>query len=377
MNELNQWLFSQPLYWIMIVISLIIIITYYLYGARIIGWFGELWTKQALNKLPKDKYIIINDLLIKTQDQTHQIDHVVVSIYGIFSIETKQYNGFITGSKYDKNWIRHLGKKKLYYTNPIRQNYGHVKALAELLRIDESCIFNIVCISSNAKLKIKHDGELVTNITIADKIKSYQDILIHNPEEIVATLTQYNITDKNTKKVHIKNIKYIHCGNSSAVIQIKDLPGNMIRPGIMLYGYLPDESLKGKVNLKPSCVLKSKISFIKEVEKDTSISYGRTFITKRKSVIANVPIGYADGIRRSLSNNGYVIVDGMKAPIVGRVCMDSFMIDVTDVPNVKIGDEIFIWDNDKITLDEIAKQCGTINYEILSTISNRVVREIV
>ena len=120
MNELNQWLFSQPLYWIMIVISLIIIITYYLYGARIIGWFGELWTKQALNKLPKDKYIIINDLLIKTQDQTYQIDHVVVSIYGIFSIETKQYNGFITGSKYDKNWIRHLGKKKLYYTNPIR-----------------------------------------------------------------------------------------------------------------------------------------------------------------------------------------------------------------------------------------------------------------
>lgn len=208
MNELNQWLFSQPLYWIMIVISLIIIITYYLYGDRIIGWFGELWTKQALNKLPKDKYIIINDLLIKTQDQTYQIDHVVVSIYGIFSIETKQYNGFITGSKYDKNWIRHLGKKKLYYTNPIRQNYGHVKALAELLRIDESFIFNIVCISSNAKLKIKHDGELVTNITIADKIKSYQDILIHNPEEIVATLTQYNITDKNTKKEHIKNIKY-------------------------------------------------------------------------------------------------------------------------------------------------------------------------
>ena len=207
MNELNQWLFSQPLYWITIVGSLIIIITYYLYGAKIIGWFGELWTKQALNKLPKDKYIIINDLFIKTQDQTHQIDHVVVSEYGIFSIETKQYNGFITGSKYDKNWIRHLGRKKLYYTNPIRQNYGHVKALAELLNIDESKIFNIVCIPSNAKLKIKHDGELVTNITIVDKIKSYQDILITNPQEIVATLTNNNITDKNTKKEHIKNIR--------------------------------------------------------------------------------------------------------------------------------------------------------------------------
>ena len=227
----------------------------------------------------------------------------------------------------------------------------------------------------------EHLDEFLKELENLENIEA-QGIFTHfATSDVDLDYTKYQIEEfeKAIQKItkHIKNIKYIHCGNSSAVIQIKDLPGNMIRPGIMLYGYLPDESLKGKVNLKPSCVLKSKISFIKEVEKDTSISYGRTFITKRKSVIANVPIGYADGIRRSLSNNGYVIVDGMKAPIVGRVCMDSFMIDVTDVPNVKIGDEIFIWDNDKITLDEIAKQCGTINYEILSTISNRVVREIV
>lgn len=207
MNTLNQWLFSQPLYWILLIGSILIICTYYLFGPKIIGWFGELWTKQALNKLPKDKYIIINDVFIKTNDCTHQIDHVVVSQYGIFSIETKQYNGFITGSKYDKNWIRHLGKKKYYYTNPIRQNYGHVKALSELLNIDESKIINIVCIPSNAKLKIKHDGELVNNLTIVEKITSYQNSLIDNVNEIVSIIKKSNITDKNIKKEHIKNIK--------------------------------------------------------------------------------------------------------------------------------------------------------------------------
>ena len=145
----------------------------------------------------------------------------------------------------------------------------------------------------------------------------------------------------------------------------------------MLYGYMPDEGLKNKIDLNPSCVLKSKISFIKEVDENTSISYGRTYITKRKSKIANVPIGYADGIRRQLSNRGHVIIHDKKVPIVGRICMDSFMVDVTDVPDVKIGDEVYIWDNKQITLEDIAKECDTINYEILSTISNRVVREII
>lgn len=178
-------------------------------------------------------------------------------------------------------------------------------------------------------------------------------------------------------KSKISTIKYVHCGNSAAIIQMKDLPGNMIRPGIMLYGYLPDESLNNKIKLSPSCTLKSSITFIKEVNENTSISYGRRFITKRKSKIANVPIGYADGIRRCLSNKSMVIINNQKVPIVGSICMDSFMVDVTDIEDVKIGDEVYIWDNKQITLEDIAKQCDTINYEILSTISNRVVRKII
>lgn len=178
-------------------------------------------------------------------------------------------------------------------------------------------------------------------------------------------------------KQKIDTIKYVHVANSAAIMQIKDLPGNMIRPGIMLYGYMPDKDVKTNVKLKPACVLKSKISFIKTVEAGTSISYGRRFITTRKSRIANVPIGYADGIRRKLSNKGRVVINGKTAPIVGTVCMDSFMIDVTDMEDVKIDDDVYIWDNKNITLEEIAKQCETINYEILSTISNRVIRKII
>ena len=207
MKEISYYFLTNPLYWIVIIFCLIIIITYKLFGAKIIGWFGELWTKQSLARLPKDKYIIINDVFIETNGYTHQIDHVIVSKYGIFSVETKQYNGFITGNKYDKNWVRHVSKNKYYYTNPIRQNYGHVKALSELLGIDESKIYNIVCIPSRAKLKIEHDGELVRYDTMVDKVLSYKEVIINNVDEIVKIINSKNITDKSIKKNHIDNIK--------------------------------------------------------------------------------------------------------------------------------------------------------------------------
>ena len=202
-NEFLKYYLTNPFIISIIVIGLLSAIFY----KKIVGWFGEYWTKQALNKLPKDKYKILNDIFISTNSGTHQIDHVIVSKYGIFSIETKQYNGYITGNKYDKNWVRHSGNKKYYYTNPIRQNYGHVKALSELLKIDESKINNIVCIPSKAKLKIEHDGELVGYDTIVNKILSFKNEVIYNEDEIVDIIKSNNITDKTTKKEHIKNIK--------------------------------------------------------------------------------------------------------------------------------------------------------------------------
>lgn len=179
-------------------------------------------------------------------------------------------------------------------------------------------------------------------------------------------------------KKNIPSLRYIHCCNSAGILDYPEVHFNLIRPGIILYGYLPNKEFKDKINLKPCVKLKSKVSFIKEVEKGTSISYGRTFITKRKSIIATVPLGYADGIRRSLSNKGHVVINGEKAPIVGTVCMDCFMVDVTDIKRkVNVDDEVYIWDNDKVTVEDIAEIYGTINYEVISTISNRVIREFI
>jgi len=230
-------------------------------------------------------------------------------------------------------------------------------------------------------------GVQIENIqNFLEKIKNLNNIEIEgiyshfatSDTDIEYAREQIKVFNKAVKiiKEQISNIKYIHIGNSAGLLNLKDLPGNMIRPGIMLYGHMPDESLKSKIDIKPCTILKSKISFIKEVEKGKSISYGRKYFTNKKTVIANVPIGYADGIKRSLSNKGYVVINGKKVPIVGTICMDSFMIDVTDIADIKIGDDVYIWDNKNITVEDIAKECGTINYEILCTISNRVNRRI-
>lgn len=200
-------LLTNPFYWIFVTTFLIIVIVIKLFESKIIGWFGELWTKKELNKLPKSKYISINNILISIDNVTHQIDHIVVSKYGIFVIETKQYNGYITGNKYDKKWVRHIGKKKYYYTNPIRQNYGHMKAVSKLLNIDESLIYNIVSIPSKAIVKVKDDGEVVRIGTIKDKILSYKEEKLENVNDIVDIINKSNITDKKIIKKHIENIK--------------------------------------------------------------------------------------------------------------------------------------------------------------------------
>ena len=123
--------------------------------------------------------------------------------------------------------------------------------------------------------------------------------------------------------------------------------------------------------------MKTQIIYIKDIQEGESVGYSRNFISKNKMKIATIPIGYADGLRRNLSNVGEVIINNHVAKIVGNICMDSCMIDITDIPNIDIGTEVYIWDNEKITLEDIANKCNTINYEILSTISNRVPREFI
>ena len=204
-KEINNILLSSPIYWAFIILCLLLIFFRKKLTTIIVGWAGEHWVKKALKKLPSSNYKILNDIMIRTSTGTCQIDHLVLSPYGIFVIETKQYNGHITGDKYDKKWImRTKSGRTYYYENPIRQNYGHVKSICELLNLDESKVFNIVCIPSRyVKLKIKHDGELTTYGTIVERITSFQNVAIDNVEQIEQTI----LANKNQRKEHVKVVK--------------------------------------------------------------------------------------------------------------------------------------------------------------------------
>lgn len=169
-----------------------------------------------------------------------------------------------------------------------------------------------------------------------------------------------------------------HAANSAAIIDIPETHLDMVRAGIMIYGLFPSpEVSQNKVELRPVMSWKSRIILVKEVGAGTGISYGHTFITARKSLIATVPLGYADGFSRLLSNKACVLVRGRRVPVVGRICMDQFMADVTGVEGVAEGDEVVIFGRqgqEFIGVDELAQALGTINYEVVCMVSSRVPR---
>ena len=169
-----------------------------------------------------------------------------------------------------------------------------------------------------------------------------------------------------------------HLSNSGAIIDMPETYLNAVRPGIILYGYYPsNEVFKDNLSIKPALTLKAKISHVKELDKDMYISYGKTFKTNKKTIVATLPIGYGDGYPRSLAENTKIIVNGKFAKILGRICMDQCMIDVTDIENVKTGDEVIILGAEgdlKFNADDIAGVLGTINYEILCMLKSRIPR---
>ena len=170
-----------------------------------------------------------------------------------------------------------------------------------------------------------------------------------------------------------------HICNSAGIIAYPQMHLDMVRPGIILYGLYPSKDVdRQKIALKPAMTLKANVILVKDVEKDTCISYGRIFKTSRSSKIATIPIGYADGYTSLLSNSGRMLVNGESAPVVGRICMDQCMIDVTDLEKeVSIGDEAVIFGKQGgsvISVDEVAEKIGTINYEVVCIIGKRIPR---
>lgn len=170
-----------------------------------------------------------------------------------------------------------------------------------------------------------------------------------------------------------------HCSNSAGIIELTDQKFDLVRAGIISYGLWPsDEVRKDVMQLKPILALKSHVVYVKKVAPGTPVSYGSTWIASEPRIIATVPVGYGDGYPRSLSNKGYVLIKGYKAPIVGRVCMDQMIVDVTEVPEeIKTGDRVTLIGQDgeqSITAEELGNLSGRFNYELMCDLGNRIPR---
>jgi len=173
------------------------------------------------------------------------------------------------------------------------------------------------------------------------------------------------------------NIPLRHAANSGAILQHPDTHLNLVRPGIMLYGLYPSSQTRRTTELRPAMRWITHVAQIKTIPPGCTVSYGRTFFARSATTVATMPVGYADGYRRSLSNLGKVLVAERRSPVIGRVCMDMTMIDVTEIPGVRLGDEVVLMGRQgrsEITADEMAQWLGTINYEALTGIGKRVPR---
>ncbi len=198
----------------------------------------------------------------------------------------------------------------------------------------------------------------------ADKTYAYQQFKLF--EEVL----------KEIKNARIP-ITLRHAANSAAILNLPESHLDMVRPGIILYGINPLEDESPSITLEPALSWKAKIAYVKQVPTGTGISYGRTHITRGSAWIATLPLGYADGLSRALSNRGEVLIRGQRAAIVGRVCMDQCMVDVSQIEGIQVGDEAVLIGSqgrERLSAEEMARKIGTIGYEVVCNIGKRVPR---
>lgn len=213
---------------------------------------------------------------------------------------------------------------------------------------------------------IKPEG-LMTHFAESDSLdRTYTLEQIHRFEDFNCQLENRGL-----------HIPIKHCANSAAIVSFPEAHFDMVRAGIMIYGLYPSQSMKNlNLDIIPAMTLKSKVSFVKTLACGESVSYGRTFCCSEDTDVATVPIGYADGYNRLLSNQAYAMIKGIRTPLIGNVCMDQCMFALPKGAHIKVGDEVILFGRPEtgITADDLANIIGTINYEIVTTITSRVPR---
>ncbi|MBL7157318.1 MAG: alanine racemase [Candidatus Omnitrophica bacterium] len=255
--------------------------------------------------------------------------------------------------------LKDLARKKI-------ESKVHIKVDTGMGRIGvwhEDAIEFVKDVKKNKNIKIEG---IYTHFSIAARDKFFTQYQIDSFEKILSDLKSLKI-----------EIPLRHAANSIACVDWKKSRLNMIRPGIIIYGIYPKRNFPRLLKLKPAFSLKTKIAFMKNTPPGRSISYGRTYITQVQTKIATLPIGYADGYGRILSNKAEVLVGGHRAPVVGKVTMDQTMVDVGHLKNAKVGDEVVLIGKQKkeeIRIERLARLAGTIPYEIVTGVTNRVPR---
>jgi alanine racemase len=234
------------------------------------------------------------------------------------------------------------------------------------------------------RLGVWHDeaDNLIEDLLGFDNI-TIEGIFTHfasaDEEDVHYTVKQIENFKRLAAEMEIRGleIQYVHAANSAGAMLYKDSHFNMVRPGLMLYGLYPSARIARTVKLKPALSLKTTVIYLKNTPPGRFISYGRTHMTTKETIVATLPIGYADGLNRHLSNRADMIIRGKRVPIIGRICMDHTMVDVTRVKGVKVGDEVTVigrQGKQEITVEETADLLETIPYEVVCWISSRVPR---
>ena len=275
------------------------------------------------------------------------------------------------------------------------QAYVHIKLDTGMARLgfsaEESSIEEIKEYESNPSsagfLKIAD-----TKLTEIEEIKEIAElpnlvlegVFTHfakaDEEDKTFTMMQLEKFEWMTQRLEEEGVTfpYVHASNSAGIIDIRRADYNLVRAGIAIYGLYPSEEVdKEKVQLKPALSLKSHIAFVKDIPAGTPVSYGGDFVSEHQMRIATIPIGYGDGYPRSLSDTGYVLIRGKKAPIIGRICMDQFMVDVSDIPEVKFGDKVTLIGRDQeeyLPVEKLSELSGRFNYEFVCDLGKRIPR---
>ena len=237
-------------------------------------------------------------------------------------------------------------------------------------------------------LPAKHPDDIIPTVDEIERIKTLPNLICDGIFMHFATADE---ADKTKAKKQYDNFclvldelkkrnidfTYRHCSNSAAIIDMPECTFEWVRQGITLYGLRPSDELVHNIELYPAMELKSHVVYIKTIQQGDEVSYGGVYVADSPRRIATVSIGYGDGYPRQLSDKGYVLIRGIKAPIVGRVCMDQLMVDITDIPDVELEDVVTLFGHDGnavITVDELADLCGRFNYEFVCDINKRVKR---